>query len=288
MKADVRSHASDRWTAVEAEPTNGDISRPGEAAPTPGPGPATAKGESTFVELSRTQQLIARRMSASRATVPSFEVSGEVDMTAVFARRVALRAEATDRPVPSLNDFVIRACALALRQFPRFNGSYADGRLELHSRVNVGVAVSLTGSLVVPTVFDADVKGPAQIAAETRRMAERARAGELTPAELGGGTFTVSNLGMRGVGRFTAVINQPQLAILAVGAATMRPSVVAGEVVPRAQMDLTLACDHRIIYGADAADFLAHIRQLLEAPDVARRMRMRREHNRRGGTPKER
>ena len=129
MKADVRSHASDRWTAVEAEPTNGDISRPGEAAPTPGPGPATAKGESTFVELSRTQQLIARRMSASRATVPSFEVSGEVDMTAVFARRVALRAEATDRPVPSLNDFVIRACALALRQFPRFNGSHADGRL---------------------------------------------------------------------------------------------------------------------------------------------------------------
>ena len=161
---------------------------------------------------------------------------------------------------------MVKACALALRQFPIVNGSYVDGHVELYSRVNVGVAVAIEESLVVPVVVDADAKALSVIASDTRRLAERARTGELTPPELAAGTFTVSNLGMFGIDRFSAVINQPQAAILAVGAVTERPVVCDGEVVVRCRMDLTLTCDHRIIYGADAARFVGEIRRFLEAP----------------------
>jgi pyruvate dehydrogenase E2 component (dihydrolipoamide acetyltransferase) len=161
---------------------------------------------------------------------------------------------------------VVRASALALREFPRANGSYRDGRFELHGRVNVGVAVAALDSLVVPTVFDADRKSLREIARETRGLAERVRAGTVTPPELSGGTFTVSNLGMYGVTDFTAVINPPQAAILAVGALAQRPVVRDGALVVRNTMGVTLVCDHRILYGADAAEFLARIRALLEQP----------------------
>ncbi len=161
---------------------------------------------------------------------------------------------------------VVKACALALREHPRANGSYRDGRLQLHSRVNVGVAVAAEDALVVPTVFDAEEKSLGEIARETRALAERVRAGTITPPELGGGTFTVSNLGMYGVTSFTAIINPPQAAILSVGSVEPRAVVREGEVVARHTMTVTLACDHRILYGADAARFLARIRELLEAP----------------------
>ena len=162
---------------------------------------------------------------------------------------------------------VVKACALALREFPRANGSYRDARFELYGRVNVGVAVAAHESLVVPTVFDADRKSLREIARETRALAERVRAGAITPPELSGGTFTVSNLGMYGVTDFTAIINPPQAAILAVGA--LAPRAVVGEdgqLVARHTMHVTLACDHRILYGAEAAEFLARIRALLERP----------------------
>jgi pyruvate dehydrogenase E2 component (dihydrolipoyllysine-residue acetyltransferase) len=132
--------------------------------------------------------------------------------------------------------------------------------------VNVGVAVAAPDALVVPTVFDADRKSLREIARETRALAERVRAGTVTPPELSGGTFTVSNLGMYGVTDFTAVINPPQAAILAVGALAPRPVVHDGTLVARHTMGVTLACDHRILYGADAAEFLARIRALLEQP----------------------
>jgi pyruvate dehydrogenase E2 component (dihydrolipoamide acetyltransferase) len=183
---------------------------------------------------------------------------------------VALRAELKalgGGDVPSYNDMVVKACALALREFPRANGSYRDARFELYGAINIGVAVAAADSLVVPTVFDADRKSLREIARDTRALAERVRAGAITPPELSGGTFTVSNLGMYGVTDFTAVINPPQAAILAVGALAPRAVVGDdGEVVARNTMNVTLACDHRILYGADAAQFLARIRALLERP----------------------
>ncbi|HEV3323265.1 MAG TPA: dihydrolipoamide acetyltransferase family protein [Solirubrobacteraceae bacterium] len=243
---------------------------------------ATAKGETTIVELTRTQQTIARRMAESKATIPDFSLQVEIDME----RCVELRAELkrlSPEEAPTYNDMVVKACALALHEHPRANGSYRDGRLQLHARVNVGVAVAVSadgdveasgtaGSLVVPTVFDAALKSLGEIARETRALAERVRAGTITPPELGGGTFTVSNLGMYGIRSFSAIVNPPQAAILSVGSLALRAVVLAGgadgdgKIVARHTMAVTLVCDHRILYGADAARFLARVRELLEEP----------------------
>jgi len=239
-----------------------------------GPSPAqpltvlsTAKGETTVVELSRTQQTIARRMAESKATIPHFALQSDVDMEACVALRSELKdAIPTDADAPTYNDMVVKACALALREFPRANSSYRDGRLQLHSRVNVGVAVAAEETLVVPTVFDAEEKSLGEIARETRALAARVRDGTITPPELGGGTFTVSNLGMFGVRSFTAIINPPEAAILSVGALAPRAVVREDKLLARHTMTVTLACDHRILYGAEAARFLARIRELLEAP----------------------
>jgi pyruvate dehydrogenase E2 component (dihydrolipoamide acetyltransferase) len=233
-----------------------------EAAPEPAP--ATGKGESELVELTRTQQLIARRMAESKATVPDFALNMDIDMEAAVAMRAQLKEVA--EVVPSFNDMVVKACALALREYPRANGSYKDGRFELHGRINVGVAVATQDALIVPTIFDADRKSLGEIASVARELATKVRDGTIAPPELSGGTFTVSNLGMYGITSFTAVINPPQAAILAVGAIEQRPTVVEGEIVPRHRMAVTLACDHRILYGADAAEFLARVRDLLEQP----------------------
>ena len=230
----------------------------------PAPQAPTGRGDSELVELTRTQQLIARRMAESKATVPDFALDMDIDMAAAVAMRTQLKDVA--EVVPSFNDMVVKACALALREYPRANGSYKDGRYELHARVNVGVAVAAQDALIVPTVFDADRKSLGEIARATRELAGKVREGTIAPPELSGGTFTVSNLGMYGITSFTAVINPPQAAILAVGAIEQRPVVVDGEIVPRHRMAVTLACDHRILYGADAAEFLARIRDLLQAP----------------------
>ncbi|MFZ1925882.1 MAG: dihydrolipoamide acetyltransferase family protein [Solirubrobacteraceae bacterium] len=250
---------------------------------------SSAKGETTTVELSRTQRTIARRMAESKATIPDFTLTVDIDMEPCVALRAELKrlsragegrrkaavpaGDGRDRNVvPTYNDMIVKACALALRDHPRANGSYRDGRFELHSRVNVGVAVAAGaedptgGVLVVPTVFDADTKALGEIARETRALAERVRDGSITPPELSGGTFTVSNLGMYGIASFTAIVNPPQAAILAVGAVAPHPVVRKKKLVARQAMSVTLACDHRILYGADAALFLARIRELLEEP----------------------
>jgi pyruvate dehydrogenase E2 component (dihydrolipoamide acetyltransferase) len=226
-----------------------------------------AKGAVTVVELSRTQQLIARRMASAKATVPEFQVTVEVDAEAALELREQLRNTAS--PLPSVNDLIVKACALALRQHPNVNGAYVDGHFEQYARVNVGVAVAGEGTLVVPTVFDADAKSLVEIAAQTRALASQVRDGSVAPADLAGGTFTVSNLGMLGVARFTAVINPPQAAILAVGAAGPRAVVGAdGTISVRRVMELTISADHRIVYGAEAAEFLATVRKRLERPAV--------------------
>jgi pyruvate dehydrogenase E2 component (dihydrolipoamide acetyltransferase) len=235
-------------------------------------GVMTAKGETSTIELSRTQQTVARRMAESKATIPDFTLQIDVDMEECVQLRGQLKQLSSPggathtHDVPTYNDMVVKASALALREHPHANGSYRDGRVQVYSRVNVGVAVAAEGALVVPTVFDADEKSLGEIARETRALAERVRAGTITPPELGGGTFTVSNLGMYGVKSFTAIINPPQAGILSVGALAPRAVVQDGELAARNTMTLVLACDHRILYGAEAAQFLARIRELLEAP----------------------
>src|SRR5215218_436309 len=258
-------------TATPAAPAAAPASAPAQASPAPRPVTPTdrggGKGETTVEELTRTQQTIARRMAESKATVPDFHVSTEVDMAPAVAVREQLKALATDEhPAPSYNDFVVKAAALALREFPRANGAYKDGRFELYERVNVGIAVAAENALVVPTIFDADQKSLGEIALESKALAARVRAGSITPPELSGGTFTVSNLGMFGVTEFTAIVNGGQAGILAVGALRDVPVVVDGQVVAGKRMSLTLVCDHRILYGADGAQFLARIRALLESP----------------------
>jgi pyruvate dehydrogenase E2 component (dihydrolipoamide acetyltransferase) len=223
------------------------------------------KGPTTVVALSTTGETIARRMTQSRSEIPSFDVVVQADMSTL----VQLRRGAADlvETVPSVNDFVVRATALALREFPAFNSSFVDGRSERHGRVNVGIAVATADALLVPAVVDADVKPLAVIAAETRELVARAHARRLSPDELTASTFTVSNLGMFGVRSFTAVINHPQVAILAVGSVARSPVEAAdGGVVFRDVADLTLTADHRAVYGADAARFLGRLRQLLEHP----------------------
>ena len=240
------------------------------AAKTPGPSSVsaeTAKGQTSYEDLSKVQQVIARRMAESKATAPHFYLRASVDMSEAVAGRAQVKARAVEGDViPSFNDMVVKACALALREHPRANGAYRDGRFELYSRVNVGVAVAAKDALVVPTVFDADRKGLRQIASESRALAQRVRDGQITPPELSGATFTVSNLGMYGIDGFSAVINPPQAAILAVGAIEERPVVRGGEIATAHLMQVDLACDHRILYGAPAAEFLARVRALLEEP----------------------
>ena len=206
-------------------------------------------------------------MAESKATAPHFYLTAEADMSRAFEARAKLKQAAREGDVvPSFNDMVVKACAIALREFPRANGAYRDGRVEQYSRVNVGVAVAAQDALVVPTVFDADLKGLRQIATETRALAARVREGSITPPELSGGTFTVSNLGMYGVTSFSAVINPPQAAILSVGAIEEKPVVRDGDITPAHLMAVTLACDHRVLYGSDGAEFLARVRDLLTEP----------------------
>jgi len=250
---------------------------PSSAAPAPSTQPegagaassagGTAKGEVETRELNKLQQTIARRMAESKATAPHFYLTIEIDMGKAVEARAAIKASSKEGDVvPSFNDMIVKACAIALREFPKANGAYRDGRFELYSRINVGVAVAASEALVVPTVFDADRKGLRQIAADTRVVAAKVRDGSVTPPELSGGTFTVSNLGMFGIDEFDAVINMGQAAILAVGAIREVPAVRDGQLVPAQLMKATLSCDHRILYGAEGAEFLARVKQLLEEP----------------------
>ena len=266
VKSDVEGAETPAGLAPSTQPEG--------ASPAPAAGPAgrsdsveTAKGQVQIQEPNKTQQTIARRMAESKATAPHFYLTIEIDMGKAVEARAAIKAAVKEGdPVPSFNDMVVKACAIALREFPKANGAYRDGRFELYSRVNVGVAVAAEEALVVPTVFDADRKGLRQIAAETRALAAKVRDGSVIPPELSGGTFTVSNLGMYGIDSFEAVINMGQAAILSVGAIREAPAVRDGQIVPAQLMKATIACDHRILYGAEGAEFLARVKSLLEEP----------------------
>ncbi len=204
-------------------------------------------------------------MVESATTIPVFTVSADADVSQI----VAFRREARERgdEAPSVNDFVVKAAATTLREFPRFNASYVDGKVECYSRVNVGIAVATDDALLVPVVRDADRKSLTELAEETRTLADGARRRTLGPEDFHDGTFTVSNLGMFGVRAFTAIIDPPQVAILAVGGVRRAPvEEGADRIAFRDLLTVTLSCDHRVVYGADGARFLSRLRELLEQP----------------------
>jgi pyruvate dehydrogenase E2 component (dihydrolipoamide acetyltransferase) len=264
VKADVEA-ASKATKPAAAEALTVEPAAEARSQPAPAASPDGAKGETTVRELSRLQRTVSRRMAESKATVPDFSLELTVDMTLCIELRERLKGQ-TEQP-PSYNDMVVKAAALALRDHPRVNGAYRDGRFETYSRVNVGLAVAANDALVVPVVHDADQKSLGEISRQARRLIERVRDGEITPPEVSGGTFTVSNLGMLGIERFTAIVNPPQAAILTVGALARKPAVDdRGRVVARNLMTLTLVCDHRILYGADGAAYLAQVGEALEQP----------------------
>lgn len=228
----------------------------------------SARGRVETVEIDRTQQLIARRMSEAKATIPHFYLRTTVNMDRVLQVRQAFKEAAEGGPVPSLNDFVVKAAALALKRHPRANGAFRDGSFELYERVNVGIAVAAENALIVPVITDADQRSLASISERSRELAGKVRDREITPPELAGGTFSVSNLGMFGVSGFDAVINPGQAGILSVGEVARKPVATDDGFEAANLMEITLACDHRILYGADGAEFLATVKALLEEPGL--------------------
>ena len=232
-------------------------------------GPPRPKGEPEVVELTKPQRAVVRLMTQSKTTVPHFYVSADVDMTRAVELRQSLAAAAAADPAPTFTDMIVKACAIALREFPRVNASFRDDHVEIYPRVNVAVAVAADDAVFTPTIKEADTAPLAEIARQNRELTGKVREGTVSPSDLDGGTFTVSNLGMFGVDAFVAVITPPQAASVAVGRLAARPVVDEnGEVAVRQIMTLTLSCDHRVVMGAQAALFLDRVRALLEQCDL--------------------
>lgn len=251
VKEDVKS-AVNRGTASSAGPVR---------SPQPRSGP-----EVEHEELSRMQSIVARRMVLSKTTVPHFYVTTEVRMDEAVKVQRQFRESVAGAEKVTISDLVMRACALAIRKYPEVNSSWAEDHIELKRRINIGFAVAQPKGLVVPVLKDVDEKDLVQISIETRQLIERARAGKSSPQDLEGGTFSISNLGMFGATEFAAVVNPPEAAIVAVGAIRDVPVVEEGRVLAGRAMNLTISVDHRVLYGANAAQFLAEVRRLLENP----------------------
>ncbi len=227
--------------------------------------------QSREVAVSGMRQTIARRLVESKLSIPHYQVTMRVSMDALLELRSMLNRQLETQGVKlSVNDFIVRACAIGMQAHPFMNASWGGDRIILHSDVNVGVAVSLPaergGGLLVATIRHADQKGLRQISLETRTLAEKARTKGLSPEDMGGSTFTVSNLGMYGIEHFTAIINPPNSAILACGAAVEQPVVRNHQLAVGYEMSATLSLDHRVIDGAMAAEYLQTVRQNLENP----------------------
>jgi pyruvate dehydrogenase E2 component (dihydrolipoamide acetyltransferase) len=225
--------------------------------------PGGPPGISETVKLTRMRRIVGERMTRSKQTAPHFYVSMDVDMSEVGQQRTFLKDKG-ESFVPTINDFILRAAARALRSFPSLNATFGDQGVQLYSDINLGVAVALEDGLVVPVIRNADRLSLQELAKQSRELAEKAQKKKLLPLDYEGGTFTVSNLGMLGVDNFVAIINPPQCAILAVG--KVAPRVVADEegMMIRSMMTATLSADHRIVDGAIAARFLQEVKRLLE------------------------
>ena len=258
IKRDVESYVASGGSHLRAVPSPASSTG---TAPRPA-GPQITAGQE--IALSSMRKVIAKRLSESAFGAPHFYVTVEIDMDKAVALREQV-LEAQDAKV-SYNDFIVMACAKALAKFPMVNASWAGEKIVTHPEVHVGIAVALPDGLITPVVRNADRKGLGHIAQEVRDLAARARDKKLKPEEYTGSTFTISNLGMFDVDQFTAIINPPDSAILAVGAVKRVP-VVDGETIrPGHRMKVTLSSDHRVIDGALAAQFLQEVRRLLENP----------------------
>lgn len=252
--------------AAQAQPTASTQQEQAQA-PQTAKAQATAEPDAEIITLSRMQNVIARRLSASKQTVPHFYVSNEVDMTDLIALRQTLNGNVGEGGVKvSINDLIIKASALALEKHPNVNSSFAEGQFIQHKRVNVGMAVDIPQGLVVPVIKDANIKGVRSIAREARALINKAKAGKLSQSDLEGGTFSVSNLGMLDVTEFIAVINPPESAILAIASVRKTYVPINDQPVVRDLMTMTLSADHRILYGAAVARFLQEVKRLLENP----------------------
>jgi len=262
--------ASPAAPASDAGSTSAAGSTPAPARP-PSPGapqtaPADAAADVEVVPLTRLRRVTAERLTIS-TQVPHFDLIAVIDAEPLLELRQEINGDAhAPGQRISVNDLLVKACARALIAHPEVNVAFDGDRILRYRHVNVGIAVAVDDGLTVPVIHDADQKTLGQISAESRELAERARSGRLTLDELSGGTFTVSNLGMFGIDHFTAVINPPQAAILAVGAARQEPVVRNGEVVAGTTMKATLSVDHRALDGATGARFLADLRELVEHP----------------------
>jgi len=234
-------------------------------ATTPAAPPIQPDGDES-VPLTAIRRVTARRLTES-AAVPHFSLTSVADTERLLTFRSEVNAALVGAGGKvSVTDLLVRACAVALRAHPQVNSSWGGDTIVGHRRIHIGVAVATDAGLIVPVIRDADRKTVREIAAETRSLAERAHAGTLAPPEFSGGTFTISNLGMYAVDHFTAIINPPEAAILAVGAATPTPVVRDGEVVVRSILKLTLTVDHRVVDGAPAAAFLRELKDIVQEP----------------------
>jgi pyruvate dehydrogenase E2 component (dihydrolipoamide acetyltransferase) len=221
-----------------------------------------------LVEPTRMMQVIGERMTESKQHVPHFYTTVEVRMDAALALRKQLNEQLEEEGIKlSVNDFVMKACAVALRNYPNLNALYTTRGVELHEKVDMAMAVALDQGLITPVIRDIGSKGLAAISKESKDLASRAREGKLQPDEYQGGTITVSNMGMFGIENFTAIINPPQAAIVAVSSIEKRPAYDEnGEIVPASLMKLTLSADHRIANGRDGALYMAEVKRVLENP----------------------
>lgn len=255
-----------------AAPAAGTTTAAPVAAPSTGTKPTASTapaiqidGEYKDVALTQMRKTIARRLGESIGPVPTFYLTSEIDMTNVAKLREQMVA-AGDAFKVSINDIVIKAVAIALTRHPECNAHWMGDHIRYFAAAHVGMAVATDDGLIVPVIRDAQAKGLGQIGRDARELAKKARERKLTPAEYSGGTFSVSNLGMFGIDQFTAIINPPEAAILAVGTTETKPVWDGNAFVPRERMRVTMSCDHRIIDGAVGARFLQTLKQLLESP----------------------
>ncbi len=270
----ARKMAADRGVDLSRVPGSGpegrvirrDVESAG-AAPAAAAVPARKAGPAfTDVPLSMIRKTIAKRLSQSIGPIPTFYLTTEVDMERAADFREQFKTLYGDTVKISFNDLVVRATALALVQHPACNAWWQDDKIRYWNEIHIGMAVAVEDGLITPVIRNADLKTLRQIGAESRELAGRARDRKLTPEQYTGSTFSISNLGMFDIEHFTAVINPPEAAILAVGSIAQVAAVVGGQVVPRRRMRVTLSCDHRVIDGATGAQFLKTLKQLLENP----------------------
>ncbi len=227
--------------------------------------PAVAGADFTDAPLTQIRKTIARRLAESIGPVPTFYLTAEFDLARVTDMRAAMAAIGPEYKV-SVNDIILKAVAVALTRHPEVNSHWLGDKIRQHHRVHVGMAVAIPEGLITPVIFDAEAKGLSQISREARELAKRARERKLQPHEYTGATMSVSNLGMLGIDEFTAIINPPEAAILAVGAVDDKPVVIDGVIEIRKRMRVTMSCDHRVIDGALGAQFLQTLRRLIENP----------------------